>query len=271
MKAPLFFILFALSLPLFLLSCGGGSIDGSRQAEESRVEDTGSSPATTETPEDYADTAGLETRSPSLPAPEPEVKRDTGQFRGLLFLDETGMFLHDCSRPENRYRLASISEELREQYQTRSPMLRYPGEPLVAVLEGVLEYASEDPDFKGMLQVDQLVNIRARNPRNNCMPYDFYGMGNEPFWNVYISETENLIAYKSLGDELALRFPYQSPKKSGESWSYLTWDDQGRTLEVVVTTEGCSDSMAGTAFDYTMTVRIGGKEFSGCASKGEDR
>jgi uncharacterized membrane protein len=269
MKAlhSIFFLLF---FSLFLLACGGKASEGQIEKEQASNTETESA-STSDGPETYEDTSGVRPRSRSIPVPSPEVKRDSGNWRGLLFLDERGMYLHDCNRPGNKYRLRAISTELREQYQTRSPLLKYPGEPLVAELSGVVSSPSEEAGFQGELTLHTIVNIRARNPRNNCMPYDFYGMGNEPFWNVYISDTESVITYKSLGDDTALRFPYQSPKISGDTWTYFTRDDIGNELEITVNKGGCSDSMAGTTFDYRMKIKMGEKEFAGCASKGEDR
>lgn len=207
------------------------------------------------------------TRSEPTQAPSPAAEK---RMDGLLYLDELGMYIQSCSPPFEKYRIAMISASLRNEFITKKPMLSYPGEPLVASFKGIVETSSEYADFNGSMQVKDIISVTSRNIRTNCMPFSFHALGTEPFWNLYISDTENLISLKILAENRALRFPYQSPLNEGEKLIYRTKDNTGNFLTITVKKESCSDGMSDATYNYSIEATYQEQTYLGCAFVGTE-
>src|SRR5690606_27403707 len=54
-------------------------------------------------------------------------------------------------------------------------------------------------EYDSLLKVIRVLNVAAKNFRTDCFPYDFWCLGNEPFWSVEISGGENIIRLHDLG------------------------------------------------------------------------
>lgn len=91
--------------------------------------------------------------------------------------------------------------------------------------------------------------------------------GNEPFWSVRIASDG--IVFDRLGD-LPRRYPARLPV-SGDgrrSWVVDPPDGNARDrLEVTITDQTCSDSMADRHYDHSAEVTIGGRSLRGCAER----
>lgn len=85
-------------------------------------------------------------------------------------------------------------------------------------------------------------------------------MGNEPFWSVQIKGSE--ITFRT-PDEGPVSYPYQAPQQRGNQQIFSSKAGSSN-IQVTIKEEGCTDSMSGEQFPYTVEVSRDGKIFHGC-------
>src|SRR3546814_20159571 len=71
-------------------------------------------------------------------------------------------------------------------------------------------------EYDSLLKVVRVLNVTAKNFKTDCFPYDFWCLGNEPFWSVEISGGENLIRLTDMGTESAYFYEYTEPTNENE-------------------------------------------------------
>lgn len=91
---------------------------------------------------------------------------------------------------------------------------------------------------------------------------EFYGAGNEPFWNVEIDE-QRAITFHLADWTHPARFPPARPLANGDSLQYNTANDSA-TLRVVVYHRFCSDGMSDFAYDQQVKVVYNSTVYKGC-------
>lgn len=91
---------------------------------------------------------------------------------------------------------------------------------------------------------------------------EFFGVGNEPFWNIEIDE-QKAIAFHLSEWSQPMRFPPATPKASGDSLQYTTAIDSA-TLRVVVYHRFCSDGMSDYTYDQAVKVIYNNTVYTGC-------
>jgi len=94
---------------------------------------------------------------------------------------------------------------------------------------------------------------------------EFYGIGNEPFWNVEVDEQ------KSINFHLAewtgpQQFKTAAPQTAGDSTVYNTANDSA-TLRVVIYNTFCSDGMSDYIYPQSVKVLYNGQTYRGCGIK----
>ena len=94
---------------------------------------------------------------------------------------------------------------------------------------------------------------------------DFYGIGNEPFWNIEI-DNEKSISFKLADLPKALVFPAVKPRISKDSIFYSTSLPDAK-LEVSIYNEFCNDGMSDNFYEYRVHVRYKGETFKGCGAR----
>jgi len=97
--------------------------------------------------------------------------------------------------------------------------------------------------------------------------------GNEPFWNVTLSEADGIL-YSRLGEE-PIAFPYQPPSHPGgdattRSFGPLRDDSGEHQIEIRIAEEDCQDTMADAVHPLRATVTVDGEELTGCARHLDD-
>lgn len=91
---------------------------------------------------------------------------------------------------------------------------------------------------------------------------DFFGVGNEPFWNVEIDEQKQ-IAFQLADWGKPLIFKPTKPSRAADSMIYKTSNDSGM-LHVVVYNQFCSDGMSDFVYNSKVKVIYRGNTFNGC-------
>ena len=93
---------------------------------------------------------------------------------------------------------------------------------------------------------------------------DLRAVGNEPAWNLEISEGQKLLFITDMG-----KSRYEFPKSerianpSKRTTNYESRNDKHQ-LKVLINGESCSDSMSGELFESKVTVTFDEKIFNGC-------
>lgn len=91
---------------------------------------------------------------------------------------------------------------------------------------------------------------------------EFYGVGNEPFWNIEIDEQKTILFH--LADKGApLPFKAVQPVVAGDSTVYNTASDSA-TLRIVVYNNFCSDGMSDFIYSNSIKVLYNGQTYRGC-------
>lgn len=125
-------------------------------------------------------------------------------------------------------------------------------------------------EYDSLLKVVRVLNVTAKNFKTVCFPYDFWCLGNEPFWSVEISGGENIIRLTDMGTESAYYYSYTEPVIEGDQYKYEIPAEAGQPpLRIVVKKEECSDGMSDRVYDYSVSVQAGDRKLNGCAIAGE--
>jgi uncharacterized membrane protein len=91
---------------------------------------------------------------------------------------------------------------------------------------------------------------------------EFFGVGNEPFWNVEIDEQKS-IAFHLAEWSAPQQFKAVKPTVQGDSTVYNTANDSA-TLRVVVYNNFCSDGMSDFIYKNAVKVLYNGQTYRGC-------
>jgi len=176
-----------------------------------------------------------------------------------------------CNAPEKSYWVLGETEKLNDLYESAIRQ-GYAGQNVVASVRGNLKRAkpsngaATSSPYDAQLFVKEVVKVRAKNFRNTCVPFDFWGMGNEPFWSLQISEAEGIIEFSKLGatTEVA-EYVKPSIENEGLRSRYFVTFPSGQRMKIAVTKEKCEDSMAGNPYAYSIEVSYNGEVLKGCA------
>ena len=246
-------------LLLLLLGWAGCSQNSSSRttaaASAKTAEDTASTPAA-----GTSDAASAKTPAPGQDAAAQDYDILSGLYREV---DGRRLFV-PCGEPAAVYELSQSNADLSEEYSD-ALMQGYPGQAVVIEVEGKLQPDTRpQPERAGELRVRSLRRMRAKNPRNTCVAYDFWALGNEPFWSLQISAAEGLAEFAQLGAR-TVRFDYAAPTVEADGTTTRYYFAGEQRLKVTITEEDCTDSMAGNPYTHTATVEYAGKTYRGCA------
>jgi len=176
-----------------------------------------------------------------------------------------------CDAPEKSYWVIGNTEKLSDLYEAAIRQ-GYEGQNVVASVRGLLKkpkIGSNSP-YDAQLEVEEVVKVRPKNFRNTCVPFDFWGLGNEPFWSLQISEAEGVFEFSKLGEETIMA-EYVKPtiENEGLRTRYYVNFPNGQRMKIAINQEDCKDSMAGNPYEYSIEVSYKGEVLQGCATKGE--
>ncbi len=191
------------------------------------------------------------------------------EYRGLFVFDGNDSSFRDCAAPDARYLVVDESGGQLEQHYRRLLKYPYPNQPIVAAVKGFVTpyFGSHElpDDRKGFLVVSGVTSAETKNFRNTCIPYDFWALGNEPFWYAQVSEAEGVIEYRGMDDERTKVFAYQPPveEKGVKIFTGIN-QDSGDNIRLAVDSLSCSDGMSDRTYKLGVKLTINGKEVNGC-------
>jgi len=179
-----------------------------------------------------------------------------------------------CDAPQKKYWVLGNTEKLQGLYHS-AILQGYEGQNVVASVRGSLKKAMPSKGaamaspYDAQLIVSEVVKVRPKNFRNTCVPFDFWGLGNEPFWSLQISEAEGIIEFSKLGAEAEVaNYVKPSIENDGLRSRYFVTFPSGQRMKIAVNKEACNDSMAGNPYEFSIEVSYNGEVLNGCATKG---
>jgi uncharacterized membrane protein len=101
--------------------------------------------------------------------------------------------------------------------------------------------------------------------RRQMLGIDFYGLGNEPFWNIEIDH-DKFIRLQLADRKQPIVFPPVMPASHADSVVYQAAPSGKNkdSLSVLITKRFCSDGMSDYLYAYRVYVRYGKQQFQGC-------
>ncbi|MBL7888493.1 MAG: hypothetical protein JNL24_03010 [Bacteroidia bacterium] len=126
-------------------------------------------------------------------------------------------------------------------------------------------------EVKGIVQpkdfvIKEVFKVEQKNFRNTCIPYDFWCIGTEPFWNIQISKIENLIDFYDPMELKNYHFEYTYPKNDKNGIVY-TAKNKTDKIQIIIKAEACSDGMSERSYKHSAEINLNGNSFKSCAIK----
>ncbi|MBN8696123.1 MAG: hypothetical protein J0L87_06305 [Bacteroidetes bacterium] len=114
--------------------------------------------------------------------------------------------------------------------------------------------------------IKEVFKAEQKNFRNTCISYDFWCVGTEPFWNIQISKTENLIDFYDPMEQKNYHFEYSDPKNEKNGIVYTAKNNTDK-IQITIKAEACSDGMSERDYQHAAEINLNGNTFKGCAIK----
>ena len=201
--------------------------------------------------------------------PDDDLARN---FVGLYRERDGKLEFVPCEAAEKSYWVLGNTERLTSLYESATRQ-GYPGQYVVASVKGMLRKPSPSrgaamaSPYTAQLEVSEVVEVRPKNFRNTCIPYEFWALGNEPFWSLQISAAENVVEFSQLGSKtISAKYVKPTTDAADGPIRYYIPFDNGQRMKVTVMTQSCEDSMAGNKYPYTVELEYNGQTYSGCAT-----
>lgn len=142
----------------------------------------------------------------------------------------------------------------------------YPNQTVALNFKGIPDPQATNTGFKVIITA--LISMELKNAFNSAIPYEYWCMGNEPFWQVHISEKENLIDFYDPMIPKFYHFSFSSGEINGNITTYKAEDKtNNNTIKITITKEKCSDGMSERTYNYKSEIILNGITYKGCSIK----
>jgi uncharacterized membrane protein/heat shock protein HslJ len=192
-----------------------------------------------------------------------------GSFRGHLTLGHEVRSFTPCGKKVDYWVVDRTGGELWNVYQGLTHKLY---QPMYVEVRGHLGPPPSEgfgADYDQQLTVFELrrAGVETRGCAEDLRGVAFRGSGNEPFWDVDISE--NGIIFTQFGQPKIV-FPCAPPDISDTRRVYLssTKKRPQHRIEIALDEKRCIDSMSGEYFSFAAQVSLDGRKYMGCAREG---
>ncbi len=192
-------------------------------------------------------------------------------FSGLFVVGKRMQSFKRCETPDIRYFVIDSTFQMSELYETiflNSPA--FPYEYVYTEVRGKVVAAPEVAALQGFdsaLIVYETLTFEQKNYRNTCIPYDFWALGTAPSWSLQVSAKEGILALKDYDNNVVYLFEYFAPKVvNDEVFTYYSNNYANQTaISAVFKKSPCNENSSGNTYNYTATIVVNGKRYSGCA------
>ncbi len=215
-----------------------------------------------------AGATSLKNESPqTLQAMMPAV--EVAEHSGLYVFGAQNSSFRDCAAPDARYLVMDETGGNLEKTYRRLLKYPYPNQPVFAQMKGFKApyYGNQalPSSFAGFFVVSEIIEMKVKNFRNTCIPYEFWALGTEPFWQAQVSEAEGIIEYRGMDDDRTKYFAYHPPVLEDSLKIYTGVNqDSGDNIRIVVENKPCGDGMSDTKYRMRVKLTMNGRELNGC-------
>ncbi len=190
-------------------------------------------------------------------------------FRGQLVLGHEVRSFTPCKRRVEYWVLDQTDVDLWKVYKE---LTHQPYQPIYVEVRGHLGPPPSDgfgADYDRQVTIRGLrrAGLETRGCAEDLRDIVFRASGNEPFWNVQISESN--IIFSEMGKP-HLSFPHAHPEVSDDKWIFVSKmkEPAQHHIRISVTEKKCTDTMSGELFSFSSQVSLDGNKYVGCAVEG---
>lgn len=157
----------------------------------------------------------------------------------------------------------SVQKKLDSLYSNILPN-PYPSQTLFMHFKGVADSFPTNTGFR--TSVTELISMELKNAFSAGIAYEYWCMGNEPFWQIQISEKENLIDFYDPMIPKFYHFIFSKAEIKGNQKVY-TAEDKGSNnkIKITIVNEMCSDGMSERIYKNRSEAVLNGTAYKGCA------
>lgn len=94
----------------------------------------------------------------------------------------------------------------------------------------------------------------------------FTGLGNEPFWAVYVIKDSKILFHPADGPDVEV--PYV-PASSGPASILYNSSGNGNSIELTIIKKDCSDGMSDIIHTHEVQLRVNNTKYTGCSKEGK--
>lgn len=181
-----------------------------------------------------------------------ETVNPSGEFNGLY---SKGKF-YSYDHPETGYSVVDKTNSIDSIYHFLLPHA-YPLQTVNLEAEGT--------KTGKIIYITKVFKMEQKNYRDICIPYDYWCTGMEPFWQIQISEKENLIDFYDPMTQLTTHFLYSKPEIKNEIIYYTSTYEKNK-INITLKKEKCNGAVD-LQYEYSAQVTLNDKKFYGCAIK----
>jgi uncharacterized membrane protein/heat shock protein HslJ len=190
-------------------------------------------------------------------------------FRGHLVLGHEVRSFTPCENKAEYWVLDQTGGNLWKVYKE---LTHQPYQPIYVEVRGRLGPPPSDgfgADYDRQVTVRELrhAGIETRGCAEDLKDILFRASGNEPFWNLQISEND--IVFSEM-EKPHLTFPHAHPEVSDGRWVFVSTikEPARHDIRISITEKKCTDTMSGELFSFSSQVSLDGNKYVGCAVEG---
>lgn len=205
------------------------------------------------------------TTAPSTENPNNDTLHIIKEFKGLAVYGNDEKKFISCDNLEI-YHLLENYDSLNAIFNNLLPNA-YEGESIVIQFEAEVK-PSPDSKYSDLLAIKKIIKAEQKNFTNTCIPFDYWCKGNEPFWQIQISEKENLIDFYDPMQQKTTHFSYNKANVKDGITEYISKDNSLKNNIIVrIKNESCSDGMSEKKYNFSAEVVLNDERYNGCALK----
>ncbi len=190
-------------------------------------------------------------------------------FRGHLVLGHEVRSFTPCEKKVEYWVYDKTGGDLWKVYKE---LTHQPYQPIYVEVLGRLGLPPSDgfgADYDQQVTVRELrrAGLETRGCAEDLKDILFRASGNEPFWNVQISESN--IVFSVMGKP-QLTFPHAHPELSDGRWVFVSKikEPAQHDIRISIIEKRCIDTMSGEHFSFSAQVSLDGNKYAGCAVEG---
>jgi len=191
---------------------------------------------------------------------------NVSRFRGQVVLGHEVRSFTECDSGREGWLIDETGRDLGEVYRS---LANEPYQPLYFEILGKwadTPDAGFAADFSEAIRVSEIRRAEREGfgCREDLSAWNFSARGNEPSWRVDVREPR--LEFVSMGSD-PITFSTSRTEKTSDGIR-ITANSSDSVIDLAIVEERCSDSMSGSVFPLTVTVKFDEITLKGCAAEG---